>query len=96
MELTKNKQGNLSKKEQKNTGKETDNSEFLIERTEVKDSPFIIVSTEEGHFGSMGKWRITEVMDTVQGVKKDLEKITWNRLVQVVLLLIETQNEINK
>lgn len=65
-------------------------SSELIERFELENSPFTIITTEEGSFGAMGKYRITE-----PGLKEDIEKelneITWNRIVQVMLILLETK-----
>lgn len=72
-----------------------DNTE-LISRIEIEDSPFtVIVESLEGQeqkiFGTIGRYRITEPMDSVEEVKELLSTITWNRIVQVMLILIETQ-----
>ena len=81
-------------KENKSTKlKETDNSQSLIKRTDIKDSPFIIVTTQGISFGAMGKYKITEDYKTEKEVKQELEKITWNRIAQVILLINETTKE---
>ncbi len=87
--------------------KENENEE-IIRRTEINETPFTIVTTEGKMFGVMGKYRLTEVYD-VEDIKdaKDLEdiekvleeeltKITWNRLVQVMILITGNENLINK
>ncbi len=65
----------------------------LIERKELKDTPFVMVGTEQGWFGAIGKHRITELKETEKEVKKELEEVTWNRIVQVILIVTENQRE---
>ncbi len=71
--------------------KETDNKE-LISRKEVKDTPFTVVTTEEGSFGAMGRYRITEVGEAKE-IEKELKRMTWNRMIQVAMLLIRDNDE---
>lgn len=66
-------------------------NEELIKRKQIKDSPFSIITTEEGSFGCIGKYRITEPKETEEEIEKELSKMTWDRIVQVILILIETQ-----
>jgi hypothetical protein len=69
------------------------NSE-LIKRKDVDESPFTVVSVEgQGHFGCMGKWRITEYLDSVNEVEEDLSKMNWNRIVQVMAIMFEAEKE---
>ena len=80
-----------TKQKQEKEDKQNSNYE-LMERTDIEDTPFTIITTEEGSFGVMGKFRITE-KGTYTDVKKELEKITWNRVIQVTMLLWEQLNE---
>lgn len=87
----------LEMKSQENV-KETHNSKSngnteLIKRQDVKDSPFQIITTETGSFGVMGKWRITEMKDKPEEIKEELEEITWNRIIQVIMLITEKNNK---
>jgi len=66
--------------------------EELIERDEIKDSPFEVITKNGESWGAMGQYRLTEVRNDKRKVKKELEKITWNRIIQVTMIL----NEINK
>ena len=95
MEITKVKQLQPNvKKIKKASGK--DKKKQLIKRTEIKDSPFTVVTVDGRSFGVMGKYRITEDSDSVREVKEQLEAITWNRIIQVVLLLDELKKDVNK
>lgn len=74
----------------KKADKQNSNSE-LIKREGIENSPFTIITIDGKSFGSMGQYRITETKDTVKEIKDELEKITWDRIVQVVLILNETK-----
>lgn len=71
-------------------------NEELVTREEIKDTPFHIIGTEEGFFGVVGKYRITEPNYNKKEIEKELKKITWNRIVQIMLILIETEGEVKK
>jgi len=68
----------------------------LIKRVDIKNSPFQVITIEGKSFGSMGNYRITEEKDSVREVKEDLEAITWNRIIQVILLLEDLKSKTSK
>lgn len=70
-----------------------DSSE-TISREDVKDSPFNIITVDGESFGVMGDYRLTEKAGTVEEVRKQLKKITWNRIIQVIMLLDEMKNNL--
>lgn len=76
-----------------------DNNEYgneeLIKREQIKDTPFTIITTEKNSFGVMGEYRVTEELKNVEEVKKELEKITWNRIIQVMMILGEIKEKQN-
>lgn len=76
-----------STQEQTNV-KDTNNTECLIERINIEDTPFTIIKTDKGSFGTLGKYRITET-GTEEEIRKELITITWNRIVQVLTLITE-------
>ena len=97
MEVIQKKQStNVNTTDKKNSGSE------IIQKEEIKDTPFTIITVENKSFGTMGDYRITEPKKTVKEVKEELEKITWNRILQVVMILDEvkekmkTNNKTNK
>ena len=73
--------------------------EELIFKEEVDSTPFTIVSTDERktYFAVMGRYRITESTYTnLADFKSELKGFDWNRLVQIVLVLLEsTGNMVN-
>jgi len=73
----------VSKKDSLSKNKE------LIKRVDVKNSPFTIITVNKKHFGVMGQYRITEESNSIKKIKDDLEKITWDRIIQVMMILNE-------
>lgn len=72
---------------------ESGKGEEMIKRQNIKNSPFEIITIEKESFGVMGEYRITEKYKTIKKVKEELETITWNRIVQVIMILNEVQTK---
>lgn len=70
------------------------NSSELIKKEEIKNSPFTIVTKDGESFGVMGNYKITENAKSKKEIKKQLETITWNRIIQVVMLLDELKSNL--
>jgi hypothetical protein len=67
--------------------KKDSGNEQLVEREAIENSPFTIITVDEQSFGVMGEFRVTEKYTWKDDVRKELEKITWNRIVQVFMIL---------
>ena len=93
MEITKVKQLQPNVKKVK---KVSSKKKQLIKKVEIKNSPFHVVTVDGQSFGVMGQYRVTENSDSVRQIKEELESITWNRIIQVVLLLDEIKSKIKK
>jgi hypothetical protein len=93
MEETKVKQLYTSVEE---TNEKSSSKEELIKRKEVKNSPFTVITHEGQSFGVMGEYRVTEKMDSAKAVEKEVTKITWNRIVQVMMILNDLNNKQQK
>ncbi len=75
-----------------------DKNTEMVKREDVPNSPFVVVTVEEGSFGTLGKWRITELCKTSKEVFDDLSVISWDRVIQVIQLILQADSEglINK
>jgi len=62
-------------------------NEELIKRESIKDSPFEVITQNGVSFGVMGNYRLTEESKDANNVRDELAKITWNRIVQVIMVL---------
>ena len=78
-------QPNVKKADKEESG----DKEELIQRDEIKNSPFEVITKNGESWGVMGNYRLTEVSKDRKEVKKQLEKVTWNRVIQVVMILNE-------
>jgi translation elongation factor P/translation initiation factor 5A len=76
--------------------KEDSGKEELIKRVKIKDSPFEVITQDGYSFGVMGNYRLTEKSNDAKEIAKELKKITWNRVIQIVMILDEVKSKIKK
>ena len=60
----------------------------------LEGTPFTLVSDEGKVFGIMGKYRLTECFESEEEAEKEVKKITWDRLIQVISIMINEQDKI--
>lgn len=84
------KSGNeeIARQQKENKGEE------LIKRLEVENTPFMIITSDERSWGVLGNYRITE-FGKKKDILKELKEITWNRIIQVIMILNEIQENNN-
>ena len=80
----------------KEVAKEGSSKEELIKRVQIKDSPFEVITQDGYSFGVMGNYRLTEKSNDAKEAAKELKKITWNRVIQIVMILDEVKSKIKK
>lgn len=72
-----------------------ENSGELLERHEVPGSPFTIVGNkEQGYFLTMGKYRLTDAYQDVDGVIWGLENEKWEIIFNLIITLIKSTEEL--
>ena len=81
-------------KEQKESLDTTDNRNLTFEYLE--GTPFTIVKEGDIYFGIMGKHRLTESFTNKERCKREVLEINWNRIVQVIGIMIGEQDELKK
>lgn len=87
-------QQNVAEAHKQNSNSNTE----LYERTHIKDTPFVVIRDTQRalSWGVMGKYRMTEeYIDHLQCIE-DLTKITWNRIIQVLICLNHDQEKMNQ
>lgn len=68
----------------------TDNSPSnLINQEPVENTPFTLITTEEGSFCAMGLYRITEVYNRKDHAILAATSLTWNNIVTVMMIISE-------
>ncbi len=89
----------LSKKTSSKNVDQVDNKELnseLVSKEEIKNSPFHVVTIDGESFGVMGDYRLTEKNRNKKEVIKQLKSVTWNRVIQVIMILEEIKNKNKK
>lgn len=71
-------------KSQQELSNTTDNKNSLIDIEVLENTPFGIVTIEGKSFGVIGQNRITEEYEDIKKLKKDLGKIDWNKITNVI------------
>ena len=69
---------------QQESSNTTDSKNSLIDIKLLDNTPFGIVTIEGKSFGVIGQNRITEEYEDAEKLKKDLAKIDWNKIVNVI------------
>ena len=71
-------------------------SDQIVEQHKVENTPFTIVKVDTQWFLTMGKYRLTEPTPTREETEAQVHDVTWNRLVQVMMIITEEQiNNLN-
>lgn len=69
------------------------NATELVKRTEVENSPFVIITTEHNektvNFVTFGKYRISGDFDTVENAINYINNMTWDKVITVSSLLYD-------
>ena len=73
----------------------TNNSDYLVDFIKIENTPFTIVKENDNYFGVMGKYRLTEPYGDKVQLEKELKKITWDRLLVVIGIMIKEQEKLN-
>lgn len=74
---------------------EVEKTEELFKRHEVKDTPFTIVELDGEFFAVLGKFRLTEPKESFEDAVEEVTAFTWNRIIQVMMLVNEQMKEHN-
>lgn len=69
----------------------TDNKNYSkdLEFINVANTPFTICKKDKEYFGLIGEHRITEMYDKLEVLEKEIQAITWDRLIQVIWAVSE-------
>lgn len=66
-------------------------TEQLLEQHKVEDTPFTIIKYGEQWFLTMGKYRLTEPSKSREIIEEQINDVSWNRIMQVIMVTIEEQ-----
>lgn len=67
----------------------------LTERVEIEETPFTAIRMDNIWFLTLGKYRISEPMETLEEIKKDAFRADWFRIMTIMGVVIEEYNKKN-
>ena len=77
-------------KEQQGTSNTTDKQDFGIKI--VEGTPIAILSSDKGHFGVIGKNRVTEIYETYEECyKKCKSDATWEMITSLIETIVDVK-----
>lgn len=80
--------------------KKTDNSNSksnqLIEHQPIKGTPFTAIKYENEWYLTMGKYRLTTGRKTLREVLKESKDASWERIMQIIQILIDEDKKQTK
>jgi hypothetical protein len=68
----------------------------LVEQKEIENTPFMAVRMEDKWFLTLGKYRLTEPLKTEEEVIESAKDATWERIMQVMKIMIIEEKQENK
>lgn len=69
-----------------------DDPKQLVQMHAIEDTPFTVVKYDNAWFVTMGKYRLSEPMPTRGMAEEDAKSSSWNRVMQVMQIMIENNN----
>lgn len=75
----------------------TTESQELIVREKIPNSPFTVVGNETvGYFITMGEYRLTEHFETTEQASKQLEIDRWNIIARLIAATLDKYDTLTK
>jgi hypothetical protein len=68
---------------------DAENVAELFTRTPIKDSPFMLVCTDDGYFVCLGLYRLSELYENKQDALDFINDMTWNNIINVAMVISE-------
>lgn len=83
------KSKSISRTIRRKTGKTEPKQEELYKQVPIKDTPFHAVKMEDNWFLTMGKYRLSEKLPSLDACMKDAADASWIRIMQIMNIMIE-------
>ena len=68
----------------------------LVEFKGVKETPFTLAKQNEEWYILLGKYRLSEGYETEKEAEKEAKRVCWNKIMQVISVIITEEKELNK
>lgn len=78
----------LNVEEQKESKESYSSNEEIVQRDNIGDTPFTVITTEGKSFGTLGKYRITEDAQTKAEIVEELQRFSWNTVLKLLAIIV--------
>lgn len=75
---------------------ETTETKELTDITQIEGTPFTAIRMDNKYFLALGRYRLTNMLDTFEQAKEETENVSWDRIMQVIQVMIEENNKKTK
>lgn len=65
------------------------NEKALVEVVDIEGSPFKAIKNEKEWHVVLGRYRLTEALESFEKCKEDAQRTDWNRLIQVMTIVAD-------
>lgn len=79
---------------EKTTNSES-NTKQLVEQIAINDTPFTAIKVGENWFLALGKYRLTNQLNTLEECKAEAQDASWIRIMQIMKIMIQ-EHELEK
>lgn len=69
------------------------NSKELIEKRQIPETPFTAIRIEDKWFLTLGKYRLTNPVDSYEAIEADAQNTSWDRLLQIMKIVVMDELE---
>lgn len=84
---------NISESAKKEDSFDYSKNEILLNFDKIENTPFTIASDNEGCWIIMGNYRLTEGKISGEEAQEWIDNITWNKIIQIILCMIDFENK---
>lgn len=74
---------------------QVDDKRQLYQTVPIENTPFTAVKMDDQWFLTMGKYRISEKMDTLEEVQEDAKDASWYRIMTIINIMIQEDKKQN-
>lgn len=64
------------------------NPRELLEQIPIEDTPFIALRIDDKWYLTLGKYRLTKELPTLEAVQEETKNTTWMRIMQIIQIMI--------
>lgn len=92
----------MEKEKSNGSANETDNKNYSEDEKQLRQTipviktPFTVIKNDDKYFVTMGMYKMSQIFASLEDAIEDAEQITWDRIVNVIQVMIESHEMYKK